>query len=553
MSKMLTNILSIALLGATLALGYLNFHNYPVTSAEGMLVTLIFTLTGALLGYVVHLIRNENVQCLLHLFTLGVVIDFSTLLTTKAVWIGKFAGGSHSLPSLALLVLSFFLIFLFFLSIKRNLSLILFVSYFVFFTSTLLLPAPSMPFGEQKTDQSAHNNGDSPGTLHLVLDGHIGIAGIPTSIDGGIRLKQRLAEFYKKWGFQLHENAYSQHALSQDSLSTLFNGTSNITEKNQLASGHTTGHRFKLTENKYFEKQAQAGYEIRIIQSDYLDFCNSDRVPIAYCYDYPAVSPGAMNTAVLPILLKTKRLIRSFFNNSLFVILINKIVNNNRTIQTDSSVEANQHVPVKYFNTALIHSIELIKKQLQSHPDGSLIFAHLLMPHAPFIWDSQCNIRLENKLWLPKLVRDHREARNAIQVRNSNYLNYFNQIDCIIKQLDELFTELSEMHHFSDLRIIIHSDHGSRLSLINPTIDNMETVTNTYIIDSFSTIFAIREPAHTAGSSREQISLLELFSDYNLVENDLNPQVSGAPIWFRTQDSVADEILRKKYDKLPFD
>ena len=505
------------------------------------------------MGYAVHLIKSENVQCFLHLFIITIAIDFTTLLTTKSGWISKLTSNPHSLQNLALVFLSAFLIILFFLNIRRNLSLILFVSYLVFFTSTLLLPAPSMPFGEQKTNQSVPNNGDLPGTLHLVLDGHIGIAGIPTNIDGGTRLKQRLTEFYQKWGFQLHENAYTQHALTQDSLSTLFNGTSKITEKNQLASGHTTGHRYTLVENKYFEKQAQAGYDIRVIQSDYLDFCNSDRISIAYCYDYPGVSPGAMNTAALPLLLKAKRLIRSFFNHSLFVVLLNEIFNSGGINQTDSSTETNQRVPVKYFNAALMHSIELLKKQLHSNSDGSLIFAHLLMPHGPFIWDSQCNIRLENKLWLPKLLGGRSETRNAIQKRNSNYLNYFDQIDCIIKQLDELFTELSEKHQFSDLRIVIHSDHGSRLSLVKPIIDNLETVSNTDIIDSFYTIFAIKDPAHAAGSSSEQISLLELFSDYHLVENDLNPQVSGAPIWFRTQDSVADEILRKKFDKLPFD
>ena len=553
MSKKPATILSIALLGATLALGYLNFHNYPITSSEGLAVTLLFALTGALLGYGVYRIKNEHLQCMLHLLFLAIAVDFNTVLTTNIVWIEKLAGISHSLPALALLVFAFFLIFLFFLSIRSNLSFILFVSYLVFFTSALLLPAPSMPSGEQISKQSGHSNVDLPSTLHLVLDGHIGIEGIPTTLEGGMQLRQRLSKFYNKWGFQSHEKAYSQHVLTQDSLSTLFNGASNITDKIHIASGQPTGHRFKLVENRYFENQAKSGYEIRIIQSDYLDFCNSDGLPIAYCYDYPAVSPAAMSSADLPIWLKTIRLVRSYFNNSLFVILLDKLVNKNSTHQTSISSKSNQRVPVKYFNTALTHTVRLVNEQLQSHPDGALIFAHLLIPHAPFIWDAQCNIRLDKKLWLPALSRAQGKIRDVNQVRDSKYLNYFDQIDCVINQLDELFTELSAKNIFSELRIIIHGDHGSRLTIEKPIIDNLDTVSNTDIIDSFSTIFAIRDPSHPPSISRDRISLLELFSDYNLVENDLNPDLSGAPIWFRTEDSAAGEILRKKTNKRPFE
>ena len=554
MSIKQTNILSVALLAATLAIGYLNFHNYPLTKAEGLSLSLLFALTGALFGYIISLAKNDNLQCMLHLLLLVVAIDLNTLLTTKSAWIEKLTEVSHSPLTLVLLFLALFLILMFFLSIRKNISLILLVSYFAFFISTLLLPVSSMPYGEQNLKISPDHDSRLPNTLHLVLDGHIGIAGIPTSLESGAGLQQRLRDFYTKWGFQLHEKAYSQHVLSQDSLSTLFNGVSNITETNHLTSGYKTGHRFKLTKNQYFRKQIQAGYKIRIIQSDYLDFCNSDTAPIAYCYNYSAVSPGAMRSADLPILLKTKRLARSYFYHSLIVIWLDNLLNDRTTPQSNSiSKESNQRVPVKYFNTALIETLDLVKQQLYNNPEGSLIFAHLLIPHSPFIWDTQCKIKLDKELWLPPLLYDKPTIGDAHQVRDSSYLTYFDQIDCVMKQLNTLFTELSKKNMFSDLQIIIHADHGSRLTIEKATIDNMETVSKADIIDSFSTIFAIRVPSQPSSISNDTISLIELFSDYNLVENDLNPGLSGAPIWFRTKDSAAGEISRKIHSSLPFD
>lgn len=554
MSKNQMTIFSIPLLGITLVIGYLNYHNYPIKKTESLLVMAVFFLLCMLLGYVIRIVKNENLQCLLHLLILTIAIDLNTLLTTKANWIEYFSGISDSIPSLLLFALIVFFILLFFLSIRAKLSQILFASYLAFFISTIILPAHSMPFGVKKIENQGLSNKTLPNIVHIIVDGHIGVEGIPTNIEGGAELKERIVDFYKEWGFELHGKAYSQHFLTQDSLSTLFNGESNIQRSNHVASGHLTGHRFKLTENRYFKNQIALGYNIRIIQSDYLDYCNSIGIPIDFCYNYPAVSPAGMANIELPFSLKAKRLIRTYLNHSLIVILLDSHWNKNKIGLTGKSEESSKRGAIKYFNVALMETIDVIRQQLENNPRGNFIFAHLLMPHYPYIWDSQCNIRLEKDIWLPSLVTSQTFSTNKVRTRESRYKQYISQANCLLDILNGLFEQLKYDDIFSEATIVIHGDHGSRLSIQKPTIDNIDNVSNLDLIDAFSTIFAIRQPQGLTRYSTEQLSLLELFSNYDLIDNNHNPDLSGAPIWLRTEDSsLIEDIVRLEYEKKPFD
>lgn len=554
MSKNQMTIFSIPLLGMTLVIGYLNYHNYPITKTESLLVMAVFFLLCVTLGYVISIVKNENLQCFLHLLILMIAIDLNTLLTTKAALIEYYSETSNSIPSLLLLFLIIFCILLFFLSVRAKLHQILFVSYLAFFISTITLPTHSMPFGVKKVENQGLSTTLPPNIVHIVVDGHIGVEGIPTNIEGGAKLKERIVDFYNEWGFELHGKAYSQHVLTQDSLSALFNGESNIQRSNHVASGHPTGHRFKLTKNRYFENQVALGYNIRVVQSDYLDYCNSIGISIDFCYSYPAVSPGGMANVDLPTSLKTKRLIRTYLNHSLIVILLDSYWKNNKTVRTGKSEESSQRGTVKYFNVALMETINVIRQQLEKNPRGNFVFAHLLMPHYPYIWDAQCNIRLEKNIWLPSLITNKTIPTNKVQTRESRYKQYISQTNCLLDILNGLFEQLEYDNNFSEATVVIHGDHGSRLSIQKTTIDNITNVSNLDLIDAFSTIFAIRQPQGSARYSTEQLSLLELFSNYNLVDNNYNSELSGAPIWLRTEDSsLIEDIVWLEYEKKPFD
>jgi hypothetical protein len=75
------------------------------------------------------------------------------------------------------------------------------------------------------------------------------------------------------------------------------------------------------------------------------------------------------------------------------------------------------------------------------------------------------------------------------------------------RKLDEFLTTISKSDNYRDAMIIIHGDHGSRISSGN-TIEDYKT--RDYI-DNYATFFAVRSPAATPGVDCEFVSLSEVF------------------------------------------
>ena len=58
-----------------------------------------------------------------------------------------------------------------------------------------------------------------PRIIHLILDEHIGLEGIPIDIPGGAELKARLLTFYRQYGFLTFGGAYSHYFYTENSVS----------------------------------------------------------------------------------------------------------------------------------------------------------------------------------------------------------------------------------------------------------------------------------------------------------------------------------------------
>ncbi len=123
--------------------------------------------------------------------------------------------------------------------------------------------------------------------IHLVLDEHIGIEGIPLDIEGGIELKDLLMEFYEHWGFRLYGRAYSKYLMTYDSMtkSTQWTDIPGWCEPGSVTyqQGKIS---WKPVQNDYFSRFSDAGYRIHVYQTEYLDFCQGFEGKIEHCYLY---------------------------------------------------------------------------------------------------------------------------------------------------------------------------------------------------------------------------------------------------------------------------
>jgi hypothetical protein len=158
--------------------------------------------------------------------------------------------------------------------------------------------------------------------------------------------------------------------------------------------------------------------------------------------------------------------------------------------------------------------ISKLKSDVIHSPRGRLFFAHLLLPHGPYIWNENCELRDNSDTWLSRRM-DHEDL---LSVSNHNYREtaykyYFMQTVCTVNLLDDLFRALDENNQLEGSTIIIHGDHGSRITLADPVSPMADVLTPRDFIDSFSTLFAIRSPAVEPGYVSELTAIQPLFTE----------------------------------------
>jgi hypothetical protein len=94
--------------------------------------------------------------------------------------------------------------------------------------------------------------------------------------------------------------------------------------------------------------------------------------------------------------------------------------------------------------------------QLAGEPASLFVFAHLLLPHEPYIFDADCGHR--EPYWPPTdYVADQRPIRDA----------YTAQIRCLNAKLDEVVTRILEASPTPPI-ILLQSDHGHGMMAVNP-------------------------------------------------------------------------------------
>jgi hypothetical protein len=71
---------------------------------------------------------------------------------------------------------------------------------------------------------------------------------------------------------------------------------------------------------------------------------------------------------------------------------------------------------------------------------------------------------------------------------------YLEQVECICNRLQYVFDLWRRAKVFDRAKVIIHGDHGSRLYLKEPTVDNKDELRESDYVDSFSTLLAVKAP-----------------------------------------------------------
>lgn len=345
-----------------------------------------------------------------------------------------------------------------------------------------------------------------PVVLHLVLDEHMGLAAMTDDLPGARLLREEVEAFYHRHGFRLFRRAHSEYFDTAPSLSDTLN-----LDRDHVPFRHLVKYRDKwsLEENDYFRRMSERGYQIRVYQSSYLDFCNNRYVDVCETYRHDGFDPESI--AGLGLIERTRLILDMYYSSIAIVRLL-------RLAEIPVHRYLRDHdLPLVGFGLwhgrvgplATAPALRALKRDLATTRGGTLYFAHLLTPHYPYVYDAECRLISPISAWQ---VRTQPDNTNTPQSRRLRYVAYMDQIRCTLRQLDGLFSAMEEAGTYRNASIIVHGDHGSRISLFRPLLSKGASLSKTDYLDDYSTLYALKRPGLAEGTDDRMASLKELFA-----------------------------------------
>jgi len=175
--------------------------------------------------------------------------------------------------------------------LRTHLGRILLAIFSVLWLSSLMTPPKSFWKIEDNATDSGYDK-TLPPLVHIILDEHIGIEGIPKAVDPHGHVARWLRKRYIDQGFTVFSRAYSRYTSTGFSLSALFNFANTDSPQQFVTKGTDTIYR--LTKNALFERLKARGYKIHVLESSHLAFSpltSKQLVEKRYVYDYASLQP----------------------------------------------------------------------------------------------------------------------------------------------------------------------------------------------------------------------------------------------------------------------
>jgi len=397
-------------------------------------------------------------------------------------------------------------IFVLFLKWQENSYHIMTVVFSTCLVSTLTLPIlmrseAEVPFAVS-TANAAHH--PLPRIIHLILDEHVGVEGIPTGLESGQAIKDKILGFYQQYGFYVYGKAFSHYASTYNAVPNALNFSAEAENRPFLTGTHFP---FKLQSNKYFTILSQRHYQVNVHGSGTIDFCPGNPILVHSCHEYAGLATGVIADLNLPVADQLRVIFAGYLNRSIRYQRIRSFYQSMqpRLISQGIPLPAwtwDTYVVPYAANTmaALAH----LSEDILAMPPGSVMFAHLLLPHFPYVYKEDCSTHASLQEFKSRTLTFEGTHQmngydNTIKSREERYRLYFQQLQCLYVRLEELFQRMQAAGIFEDSIIILHGDHGSRIGLHDAYFENFDVLSKEDYTDAFSTLFAVKLPGKSGG------------------------------------------------------
>ena len=505
----------------------LSFHGYSYFTPEVLLIAVAALAVAALLAWLIG-VAGPLIRAVVLAGMIGLFID---LHVTLPPW-----------PSLVLvlLFLAAVAVLATLLSLLREHATAILVVVFITLIALTLVRGRSSTneVVVERTATAASGNAEPPLLVHLLLDEHIGVEGLPPEIPAAHALRAELIDFYTSRGFRLFGRAYSQYANTYNSIAHLLNFTAPEGSRAYALPGDES--EWDLEESAYFEMLQQRGYRLHVYQSTYMDLCHAKGVQPQECTTYPAASLRTLQGLKLPAIEKARAIAGAIVAQSQLLEVANKFYE--RYIRA-ATLHLGWQLPGWRWQKPQLGPlpvpamIERLSDDIVRHPRGHAFFAHLLLPHYPYVFDRRCELRPSTSDWLSNHIASTDVlVYNTADSRAQKYERYADQVHCLLTLLDGLLDDLDSRGLLDDAVVIVNGDHGSRIPEHYPNGMTLASgvLTDSDFRDTFSALYAIHASGVPSGYDMASLSLVEL----------LNQHVAGEPR--RAPDSCRVFLLEAK-------
>lgn len=441
----------------------LKFYDYPIAAAELWPLYLGLTVLGLVIG-AVHLISHRLIRVLIEAGYAALIADINT---DGMQWIAVAAGVVFVIGLLSRS------------SLVRPLA----------FGGFVLLALCVVGVGDTKAKPGkpiAQTTTTRPLLLHIILDEHGGVAGMPAENPATPARRAELTDLYVREGFRLYGAAYSQHMRTTSAVPQILNfgATQPIREDNR-------GGGLTVRTDAYFEGLKRLGYVLRVYESSWVDLCAFDAA--ISCVRHREAGLTGLRRAALSAsdkraLILTKLAARSTFGYKY------------QRIHRQYVVPAAHRLgiglkPPSLVNTQLTSSLQsletadaLIADLAQGRP-GQAYVAHLLLPHYPYVARADCSLKPRSE-WL------YRRFGGTLRLREDAA---YEQTLCAARKVREAIAAIERSPAGRNYVVVLHGDHGSRLTVRDPLAGVTSPTLQRDIIAAHATLFAIKGPSVAPG------------------------------------------------------
>jgi hypothetical protein len=383
--------------------------------------------------------------------------------------------------------------------IRAQAARILFVLAAVFLVSTVWTRAGAFvqPSGDVRPPALTPAPTDQPPFIYIVLDEAMGIEGL-RSVPGGGTLADRLQALFVGHGFHVFGRAFSRHFVSARSIPNILNFDFRDDSFGPLLRHSRAGR----VESALFSQLMQRGYRTVVYDTVHIDFCfdGSSR-----CETLPSFNPFSPYTPA------------DASHRSAFLrqIVRYALVESYLIYYRPSWLFwGAQFPPVAELSALDAHAfpswVDRFRADVLSSPRGRAYFAHLLMPHAPYVLTPDCRESGTSAVgyFLQEQQGLHDAALDA--AREQTYSRYVAQYGCAANKIETLLSDIDRDPAFADATIVIQGDHGARIS----AGQYAEDLSDRDMVDNYAALYAARKPGLAPGYDLREASVQRLTAEF---------------------------------------